>query len=314
MKRLKNLFILSTLVVAVLTTQTAGSDNAGTSGAVFLKIGVGARAAGMGEAQVAVPEGADSLYWNPAGLTNLGVKDITFAHNEWIEDVRYEYVGASIPIFWNSAVGVSYSQLTMGELEGRDAQGRRTNNFAAGDRLFTVGWGIRPFGMLQAGATFKYISSRIADDKAKAYAGDFGFIFLSPLRGLTVGFAVNNVGTEIKFVDEGDPLPLTYRVGGGYVLPFTGKTHKITVAVDGVKGNDTDFYVNTGAEYLLAGMVAVRAGYKARYDEAGIAAGGGFRYLFSGSYGVQVDYAYADMGVFGATHRVSITALLGAGL
>lgn len=300
------------LLIVISATQAA--DNAGTSGAVFLKIGVGARAAGMGDAHVAVPEGADSLYWNPAGLTNLGIKDITFTHNEWIEDVRYEHVGASIPVFWNSAVGFSYSQLTMGELEGRDAQGRPTTNFTAGDRLFTVGWGIRPFDMLQAGATFKYVSSRIADDKAKAYAGDFGVIFHAPLSGLTAGFALNNLGTDIKFVDEGDPLPLTYRIGGGYTLPVGGETHKITLAVDGVKGNDTDFYVNTGAEYWLANMVAIRAGYRARYDEAGVTAGGGFRYLFSGSYGVQVDYAYADMGVFGATHRVSVAALLGAGL
>jgi hypothetical protein len=312
MKRLIIPAVLSILIAA--SASWAAADNAGTSGAVFLKIGVGARAAGMGEAYVAVPEGADSLYWNPAGLTNLGIKDITFTHNEWIDDVRYEYVGASIPLFGNSAVGFSYSQLTMGELEGRDAQGRPTADFTAGDRLFTVGWGIRPFSMLQAGATFKYISSNIADDNAKAYAGDFGAIFRPPLEGLSVGFAVHNVGTEIKFVNEGDPLPLTYRIGGGYTLPFGGRTHKITVAVDGVKGNDTEFYVNTGTEYWLANMVAVRAGYKARYDEAGVTAGGGFRYLFSGSYGVQVDYAYADMGTFGATHRVSVAALLGAGL
>lgn len=44
----------------------------GTTGAVELKIPVGPRAIAMGEAFVAVANDANAIYWNPAGLMQLG--------------------------------------------------------------------------------------------------------------------------------------------------------------------------------------------------------------------------------------------------
>ena len=50
----------------------AVSDLAGTGGAQFLKLGQGsARAMALGQAYVALAEGADAVAWNPAGLALL---------------------------------------------------------------------------------------------------------------------------------------------------------------------------------------------------------------------------------------------------
>ena len=48
-----------------------GSQREGTSSATFLRIGVGARAEGMGEAFVAVANDPSAVFWNPAGLASL---------------------------------------------------------------------------------------------------------------------------------------------------------------------------------------------------------------------------------------------------
>ena len=43
-------------------------EKVGTYSAQFLKIGVSARAAGMGSAYTAVANDATAIYWNPAGM------------------------------------------------------------------------------------------------------------------------------------------------------------------------------------------------------------------------------------------------------
>ncbi|RIK54073.1 hypothetical protein DCC62_32005, partial [candidate division KSB1 bacterium] len=48
-----------------------GNQRAGTAMAQFLKIGVGGRAVGMGEAFVALANDASALYWNPAGIAQM---------------------------------------------------------------------------------------------------------------------------------------------------------------------------------------------------------------------------------------------------
>src|SRR5438045_3246800 len=55
------------------TAQTTPENfnNVGSSGAVFEKIGVGARAAGMGGAYSALADDISALYWNPAGIARL---------------------------------------------------------------------------------------------------------------------------------------------------------------------------------------------------------------------------------------------------
>jgi hypothetical protein len=79
------------------------------------------------------------------------------------------------------------------------------------------------------------------------------------------------------------------------------------VAVDGVKFNDRDdVMVNSGVEYWFMKTIAARAGYKGNYDQDGLTGGLGFRYSPAANLGLLADYAYADMGVFGATHRITV--------
>ena len=61
---------------------------AGTRGLSSLKIGVGGRVVGMGEAFSAVSVGAISAYWNPAGLIETDIHELVTAHNKWLFDVR----------------------------------------------------------------------------------------------------------------------------------------------------------------------------------------------------------------------------------
>ena len=70
MKRLIALVGLAALLVPGLA-QADIFEKVGTFGGQFLKIGVGARAAGMGGAYVAMTDDATAVFWNAAGIARV---------------------------------------------------------------------------------------------------------------------------------------------------------------------------------------------------------------------------------------------------
>ena len=68
----------------------------------FLKIGVSARAFGMGNAQVAVAEDVSGGYWNPAALAHrdaLYYPEVSFMYASYFANVAsYHYAGFTMPI------------------------------------------------------------------------------------------------------------------------------------------------------------------------------------------------------------------------
>jgi hypothetical protein len=302
--------LLASIITLAVAAGVAGAAEAGSSAAAFLKIGVGARAVGMGEAQAAVAEGPDALYWNPAGLAAYDRGAVSFTHNEWLEDVRYEYLGLSYPLPGVGTFAFTAGRVSMGDIEGRNEMGDPTGTFSASDMVLSFGYARRLWEVLSVGAGAEYVTEKIENESASAFAGTVGAKVDTPLAGLAAGVAASNLGGELKFIEMGDPLPLVVRGGLAYLLPFGGETNQLTVAVDAVKFNDSDdVKVNGGLEYWFMGTVAARAGYKANYDLDGITGGLGFKYSPTEKLGLAADYAYADMGVFNATHRISIGML-----
>ena len=65
----------------------------------FLKVGVGARAIGMGGAFVAVDDDATAPFWNPAGLIYLPYKEVLPQHSEQFGSlINHDYLGGVLPL------------------------------------------------------------------------------------------------------------------------------------------------------------------------------------------------------------------------
>ncbi len=81
----------------------------------FLNIGVGARAHGMSNAQVASVQDATASFWNPAGLTQLEAPfQVGAMHAEWFAGIaKYDFIGIAKPLDAekNSAIGLSVIRL-----------------------------------------------------------------------------------------------------------------------------------------------------------------------------------------------------------
>ena len=87
---MKRFCLIICLSISCLTP-SFGSE----AGAIFLLISPGARAAGMGEANVAVADDAYASYWNPAGLGFLEGSELAMMHVNWLpnlaDDLYYDF-------------------------------------------------------------------------------------------------------------------------------------------------------------------------------------------------------------------------------
>ena len=102
--------ILLTLIIFLLigfTVQAQETSQVGTSMANFLKIGVGPRAIGMGEAFVAMANDASAIYWNPAGLGSLTKNEALMQTTTWIADTKLYFLGLAIPFGDYGTLGAS---------------------------------------------------------------------------------------------------------------------------------------------------------------------------------------------------------------
>ena len=280
------LVIIISIIILGSVSYAAGP---GTTGANFLKIGVGARAAAMGEAFTAVTDDSTSLYWNPAGLTRLEGRELSAIYNAWFEGIGQGYVSMGFPLLGGTlALGVNY--VNMGDLEGRDESGNPTGTFKASDLDISVGFAGR-LGKFLLGLSGGMLRSTVAADTKTAFLATLGTL-VEINESFSVGVVAQNLGTKLG----ADSLPLILKVGLALEL------RSISMAIDIGKSQDTDLYYCLGLESWIGSMLALRAGYKIGKDVGpGWTAGLGFK---ASRFGL--DYAYVPYGELGNTHRISL--------
>ncbi len=298
--------LAAALVLAALLPAHASA--VGEKGFAFLKLGVGARAMGMGGAYVAEAADPYAVYWNPAGLAGLGGTQITFMHNEWIQDFRQDFAAVATPAFRGGRGGLALGLSTFysSEFEQRDDTGLLTGHFGFNDILASGSAAFPLAEGLSAGVSAKYIREMIDQMDATSVAFDAGALYRIPRTSLSVAGALQNVGTNATFITESFGLPTTVRVGAAYGIgvPAWGSQARLTAEFHNAsgEGSRTQF----GGEFLYHKVVALRAGLKLGYDEEKVAFGLGLnRDRFS------FDYALVPLtSDLGTTHFFSLTARL----
>ncbi len=258
----------------------------GSAGAQFLKIGVGARGVAMSDACAAVCNDASSIFWNPAGLTQISNTSIMFAHTEWLADISYEAVAIAKTFNNIGTVGLSVAYLSSGEIEEttvemQDGTGR---TFDTGDLMVGISFARQMSDRFSIGSNFKYIQERLDTEKAWTWAIDMGTVYWTGFRSLRIGMYIRNFGPELKLngtyvdLDDGNPvldpdtqkpeqksylpydMPMAFAAGIAYDV-FENENRKLTVAMDLVHPNDNVEKLNIGGEFTLLKILSLRAGY-----------------------------------------------------
>jgi len=288
------------LFLGFVSTSLAQTGSAGATGLAFLKLGVGARANGMGEAYVAVANDATATFWNPAALTRLDHAHLTFTHSEWIQDVSNEFLAFAFPSF-GGVTGVSIYVNNIGGIERRVNPGESLGSIEANDVALGLSYGRAISQSLSVGVTAKYLYEKIYLESASGYALDVGFNFQPFANGLNLGLAAQNLGSMNELQSQSIDLPKTLRVGASYSLPLESLDGAVVVAAEGVKLVENDLRGHFGAELQVKSLLALRVGYQTGYDDKSI--GGGFGLSFQRYH---LDYGYTPFSSnLGDTHRFS---------
>ena len=307
----------------------------GTTAADFLTIPVGARATAMGNAITASVDDATSIYWNPAGLAGMKNGAVTFEYAEWLVGVDFNYVSVTLPVT-SGAVGLALTSMRTPEMDVTtvEQQNGTGETFTAGSYALALSYGRQLTDRFSIGASMKVINERIWNSSASGVALDIGTLFTTPFQGIRLGASITNFGTKMQMggddllvvVDidpnnegnnesnraflrtEGFDLPLTMRIGlAGEV--YDDENVRLTLAVDALNPNNSEQYVNVGAEMALFGeLVMVRGGYsELLLDDSlrSFTVGGGLRYGFS-SLNFALDYAFETHEFFSGVNRFTV--------
>jgi len=286
---------LGSMVVGILIFTLSISSFAGSSGttaANFLKLGVGARAAALGDAFTVIVDDSTSLYWNPAGLIRIKERQFSATYNTWFAGINQGYLAMSFPLSREGIVAGGVNYVDMGDFDGRDEAGNPTGTFTASALNYHLGYANRAGEKFIWGISAGVVQDTIADDIKSTYAANLGLIFKSS-DSLSLGLALQNIGGQLG----GDPLPFLAKIG----MAYTWKSLLLVLDIAKPTDND-DVYYCTGIEWRIRDGIALRIGYKTNQDVGeGLTAGFGFD---KGK--IRFDYAYVPYGELGDTHKISL--------
>ncbi len=297
----KSLVVMSAICLLSAAAFCANSlADAGTSPAQFLKLGVGGKAAGMGEAYSAICGDSSAVYWNPAALTYNDSTSIVLMHTAYLADTFYDWASLSFAL-GNFRIGTGVTYFSGGSVPTYDSLGVSTGSISPYDMSAALSLAYY-FGGFGLGVTGKYISLNLGDT-ASTFTGDAGLFATLPLNGgakVNVAAVVSNFTGNVKFVSDTATLPMNVRVGIG-IIPFKN----LTLDGDYNMPSDNASYFCVGGQLGLAldqsSNLFLRGGYNSRSTLGGLSLGAGI------SFGeLSIDYAYIPYADAGNISRFSL--------
>ncbi len=337
----KQIILLSALALLLLPLSLCAKPfgKVGTVGMQFLKLGVDARAIGMGEAYTAVSDDISSVYWNPAGLAPSFQNQVFFSHTNWPADIMQEFAAATYTT-GVSTFAIFGTVLHMDDMEvtEEDPFGPTGETFTNSNIALGLCYAQQFTDKFSAGVGAKYLRENLYEYDVNSYAFDLGSMYNTGWNNVKIGMALRNFGPDFRYrvdndgdgqtdedpfdlfdndgdglIDEDGPeleskIPMHFSLGVSGDIMRSDNTYWIaSLQLDNVIDRQETW--NLGTEYKL-GNIFLRAGYQFNYDEASYSAGAGWQ--IPTSLGIfNIDYAYTDMGyltesMLKSAHRMSL--------
>jgi hypothetical protein len=333
------LFLAATALAGPGVATGWAQSKTGTTFGQFLLIEPSARIAGVGNAGVAIGDGIESVYYNPAAIGRLGDKvQAQFSHAEWFAGITYDYIATAVPAGKWGNLFASITALNSGDIDVRTvSQPLGTGDkYNVSDLAIGLGYGHEFSGRFSAGAQITWLQETIWHSSANAGVFNVGMLYRTSVHGLYIGGSVNNFGTDARFdgadlrvTFDADPnrngdngtlpavqftdafaLPVIFRVGIGCPWKIADD-QVLRLEADAFHPSDNDESVSLGAEWTYRDLLALRGGWQNLFltdTEVGLTLGAGLATRIQGTR-VRFDYAWADQGRLGSSQRFSLGAM-----
>lgn len=307
-----SLVALCSLMVLYSVTDLFAGNRSGTVSDLFLDLPISARIVGLGGADVAVAEGVSSIAYNPAGILSIGNYGFSATYSDWFADISHTFFGAAMRVsgvgsFGMSAIVLSTNDMAVTTPAYPEGTGQY---FRASDYAFSVAYAKSISDKFSFGVNAKYITSYLYNNSygASSFAADIGILYSIPDLGTRLGIAIDNLGTDVKFIQESYKIPTTLAFGAMINL-IQQERNKLIGTVQINRPNDANEEYNAGLEYTFDGRFFLRGGYKFGYDAENWTAGFGLKFDLLGVNGA-FDYGYDNFKWLPGTNTISFAATL----
>ncbi len=324
-------FIFSASLATAQVFPEFGGERTGISIAAALKIGVGARSAGMGETFVAIADDASALYWNPAGITQFKTNQALFGYTRWLNGLTHQSAQGVYHLDEANSLGVSMSILEIGSIPvTTEFQPRGTGEtFRMQDVNVGLTYARQFTEQFSAGVTLHYVHEVLGKATVGGVLFDAGTYYRTGLGTSRFAVAVSNFGgkmtpsgsvptvgalpdfnggTQSSF-QSFDP-PINFRIGFA-MEPINEETYHLTTSLQLNHPNDNAENYCFGAEYWTKFLgsfpaeVTARGGWKINAGEENLSFGAGAFLPIAEPLGLSIDYSYSNFKTLGGVHRLS---------
>jgi len=304
----------------------------GTAGWQFLKLPTNARNAAVGGIISVISSGdANSVFTNPASLSNLQGFEISFSNMKWVADISYQSFSIIRNFNEYGTLGLGLVYLDYGSMVRTenilryDALGNSLGvlpvldglgTFSASDFSLGLSYAKQITNKLQIGGTLKYLQERLDDAKTSNWSVDIATLYYTGFNSLRISFVGQNFGPDATFASyteriQVEPvkvkMPMVLAMGIGYDF-LEGKNdnpNKLATMLEYKKPNDGDDKIVVGLEYSYLNTFYIRGGYKFNYDVEDLTLGAGVHYDYNNEIKFKIDYAFINVGIFNQVHMFS---------
>lgn len=267
-------FLLSLLITVALQpivlAQNGGLD--------LLNVNPSSFALSKSEATTSIPDGANSIYSNPALLVLNGSSSLDLSYTFWVADIQNVFGGIN---FVNDKRAIAFSFYTSGadNYEQYNRPGQSTGNFSVQYLSLSTAYAYK-FRNYSIGLSAQYLREEVFTYLANGYAFNLGLAATLFDERFNVGFSANNLGEMDKLNAEATNVPGVIKFGlSGRIFTFTPPKNEslpvsVLFAADIVKPIDSDErspggseindseYLNLSAILSISDTIELSTGYR----------------------------------------------------